>query len=396
MVFGETFVNNFIHSDAGAFGTIKYRIYDDDEVNFISKDETPSSFFSIAEDTGVLKTQKPFNARRQPFKFIVEASDGENRARARVVINLISDANRMALVFADSSPKEVRRHARALEELLHERSPNLMIEIEKFSNRRLQLANGTVIETPDATDVWFYAIDLVTESILDRNSSEILSNLMEPSAQSQINLEASGIVHATAQGIIAPIEIQSSHPIRIRASILLDEDIFPYVLIFSSAVILILGTSGIIYICISWSRYKNFKQQMRNYSAPSSPPPRYDQPSEASLKEYETQILGMAVNEEQEDMQIRAYDNDSYVKDQGQSSPTNSDTPTVIIGTLQRNNRINLLNNINQKQQNSLNKTIEMNRNNYANPLSIDTNLKAGSTLTLGRIKSERNEIING
>lgn len=136
---------------------------------------------------------------------------------------------------------------------------------------------------------------------------------------------------------------------------------------------------------------------MRNYATPSNPPPRYDSPSEANLKEYETQMLGMAVNEEQEDLQIRrSYDNESYIKDQGQSSPTNSDTPTVIIGTLQRNNRINLLNNINQKQQNSLNKTLEMNRNNYANPLSIDTNLKAGSTLTLGRIKSERNEIING
>jgi protocadherin-15 len=152
---------------------------------------------------------------------------------------------------------------------------------------------------------------------------------------------------------------------------------------------------------------------MRNYASPSNPPPRYDpvilnsppnDASLASLKEYETQMLGMAVNEEQEDMQIDysaknhafSLDNVSYTKDAGQSSPTNSDTPTVIIGTLQRNNRINLLNNINQKQQNSLNKTIEMNRNNYANPLSIDTNFKAGTTLTLGRIKSERNQIING
>ena len=152
---------------------------------------------------------------------------------------------------------------------------------------------------------------------------------------------------------------------------------------------------------------------MRNYSAPTNPPPRYDPvilnspPSEVSLtnlKEYETQMLGMAVNEEQDEMQIEyrskhhtfGLDNMSYIKDQGQSSPTNSDTPTVVIGTLQRNNRINLLNNINQKQQNSLNKTIEMNRNNYANPLSIDTNFKAGTTLTLGRIKSERNQIING
>ncbi|KAG5670886.1 hypothetical protein PVAND_001118 [Polypedilum vanderplanki] len=417
-------------ADSGIFGMLKYRIYDEDEFNYISKDETPSSFFMIFEDTGIIKTQKMLSNRRiqQPFKFIVEVRDNNgnetaatgvpvNHARARIVINLISDANRMALVFADSSPKEVRRHARALEELLHEKSPNLLIEIEKFSNRRSQLTNGSIIESSDATDVWFYAIDPVTETILERNSSEIFINLMEPTAQSQINLEASGIVHATAQGITAPIELpqlpQQNPTKRFTAGLFLDEDIFPYVLIFISAVILILGTSGIIYICISWSRYKNFKQQMRNYSAPSNPPPRYDPvilnspPSEVSLtnlKEYETQMLGMAVNEEQEDMQIdyssknHAYglDNVSYIKDQGQSSPTNSDSTVVIGNTLQRNNRINLLNNINQKQQNSLNKTIEMNRNNYANPLSIDTNYKAGTTLTLGRIKSERNQIING
>jgi protocadherin-15 len=250
-------------ADSGLFGTLKYRIFDEDEFNYIAKDETPSSYFSIAEDTGVLKTQKPLAARRQPFKFIVEVRDGSetegvvNRAKARVVINLISDANRMALVFADSGPMEVKRYARALEELLHEKSPNLLIEIEKFSNRRTKLSNGSIVETPDATDVWFYAVDSQTEVILERNSSEVVESLMEPSAQMQINLEASDIVHATAQGITAPIEIPSHHqhiPTRIKTALFLDEEIFPYVLILISAVILLLGTSGIIYICISWSR----------------------------------------------------------------------------------------------------------------------------------------------
>lgn len=392
-----------VRAHDGDVGVIKYRIFDEDEANYVV--DTPSSYFSIAEDTGVVKTQKPLNKRAAPYKFFVEAFDGLNRVKTRVVINLISDINRMALVFADSSPKEIRRHGKDLEAILHEKLPNYLIEIEKFSNRRVQLQNGTVLELSDATDVWFYVIDPKTETIVDRNSSQIFTNLIE--AQTQINLEASGIAHATAQGITAPIEIPQiqMNPIRIKASVFLDDEIFPFVLIFISAVILILGMSGIIYICISWSRYKNFKSQMRNFSTPSNQPPRYDPvilnaaPSEASLKEYETQMLGMAVNEEQDEFRgkNRAFDNEGYIKDhQGQSSPTNSDTPTVVVGTLQRNNRINLLNNINQKQQNSLNKTIEMNRNNYANPLSIETNLKAGSTLTLGRIKSERNEIING
>lgn len=407
-------------ADSGAFGTIKYRIYDEDEVNFISKDEVPSSYFTIAEDSGVLRTQKSLQRlHKKPLKFIVEARDNNgsdvgvvNLAKARVVINLISDVNRMSLVFADSSPKEVRRHARALEQLLIEKTSHLMIGIEKFSNRRSVVSNGSVIETPDATDVWFYALDPQNELILDRNNSEIFDTILQPSAQSQINLEASSIARATAQGIFAPIE--AKHQIhKIKTAIFLDEEIFPFVLIFISAIILILGTSGIVYICISWSRYKNFKQQMRQYSTPSNPP-RYDpviinsQASDASaanLKEYETQVLGMAVNEEQDDMQIDysaknhafSLDNVSYIthKENGQHSPTNSDTSTVVIGTLQRNNRINLLNNMNNKQ-NTLNKTLELNRNNYANPLSIDTNFKAGTTLTLGRIKSERNQIING
>lgn len=408
-------------ADSGVFGQIKYRIYDEDEVNFISKDEAPSSYFTISEDSGLIRTQKPLQRlHKKPLRFIVEVTDNNgsemgvvNRSKARVVVNLISDANRMSLVFADSSPKEVKRHSRALEELLMEKSPNLMIGIEKFSNRRSLVSNGSVVESSGATDVWFYALDPQSESILERNSSEIVERILEPAAQSEINLEASSIARATAQGIYAPIE--SKHQIhKIKAAVFLDEEIFPFVLIFISAVILILGTSGIVYICISWSRYKNFKQQMRQYSAPTSPP-RYDpviinsqvnDSSAASLKEYETQVLGMAVNEEQDDMQIDysrknhafSLDNVSYIthkENGGQQSPTNSDTSTVVIGTLQRNNRINLLNNINNKQ-NTLNKTLELNRNNYANPLSIDTNFKAGTTLTLGRIKSERNQIING
>lgn len=38
-----------------------------------------------------------------------------------------------------------------------------------------------------------------------------------------------------------------------------------------------------------------------------------------------------------------------------------------------------------------------MNRNNYVNPMSIDSHgMMLPGTLTLGRIKSDRNNIING
>lgn len=195
-------------ADSGASGAVKYRIFDEDEANYISKDEAPTSFFTIVEDSGVLKTQKSLHkVHKTPLKFIVEARDGNgselgqvNKSKARVVINLISDVNRMSLVFADSSPKEIKRHARALEQLLLEKSSNLMFGIEKFSNRRLMVSNGSVVESPEATDVWFYALDPSTEAILERNNSELIEKILEPQAQSQINLEASSIARATAQG----------------------------------------------------------------------------------------------------------------------------------------------------------------------------------------------------
>lgn len=105
---------------------------------------------------------------------------------------------------------------------------------------------------------------------------------------------------------------------------------FPFALIAVAVVILILGTVGIIYICVSWSKYKHFKQRMRQYTAPSSNPARYDpviiggnqSDTQSNLKEYETQVLAMAVNtDESDDLHIDysaknhafSLDNVSYI-----------------------------------------------------------------------------------
>ena len=299
--------------DTGTYGMIKFRIFDD-ESNVISNDDLPSTYFSISEDTGVLKTQKSLqNVHERPLKFFIEARDNNgnengliHKTRARIVVNLISDVNRMTLVFSDSTPKDVRRHVRALEELLLEKSDGLMPTIEKFSNRKIIAENGSVMELPGATDVWFYVIDPQNELIMERNSSEIYTKLLEPKALSQINFAASGIARATAQGIFAPVQVkQQIH--KIKAAVIINEDVFPFALIGVSIIILILGTIGIIYICISWSKYKNFKHRMRQYSAPASPI-RYDPviigsqngDAQCSMKEYETQVLAMAVNADDE------------------------------------------------------------------------------------------------
>lgn len=249
-----------VDKDSGAFGTIKYRLYDE-EHNFISNEDLPSTYFQIAEDTGMVKTQKTLHTVTEaPLKFYVEARDnnGEengkvHKTKARVVVNVITDLNRMTLVFSDATPKDVRKHGIALEELLQEKTDGLLMGIEKFSTRKSLNENGTVIEQPGSTDVWFYAVDPETEKIMERNSTEVRERLLVPEIQSQINFAASGLARATAQGIYAPLEAKQ-HTQHIKTAVVIDNEVFPYTLIAIAVIILILGTVGIIYICVSWSK----------------------------------------------------------------------------------------------------------------------------------------------
>lgn len=264
----------------------------------------------------------------------MEASDSnkDNPAplttHARIVVNLISDSNRLALVFSDSIPKDVRSHNEALEELLATKTPGYISGIERYSNRRFLNANGSISEDSGATDVWFYIIDSETEMILPHNASAVVMRFLDAEAQSEINLEASDIAHATAHGIFAPVVAQEQIH-RVKAAIGINDDVYSTTMIAIAVIILVLGTVGIIYICISWSKYKNFKQRMRQYSAPSSPS-RYDPvivgsqngDPQTNFKEYETQVLAMAVpNDEGDDLQLDfsaknhafSLDNVSYI-----------------------------------------------------------------------------------
>ncbi|XP_061390699.1 cadherin-99C [Musca vetustissima] len=426
--------------DSGKFGMIRYKLYDEEDNN-VNNENLPSTYFTMTEDTGILRTAKLFRDEAQfPMIFYVEARDndgqemGSHRTRARIVINKITDLQRHSLFFSDATPNELRNHYAALEELFSEKTGGLISGIERFSNRKFLNENGTILENPAATDVWFYLIDPKTEKILPRNASVVQETLLEPTASSEIIFAASSKTRATAEGIYAPIEMkQQVH--KVKAAIAIDDEVFPYTLIAISIIILILGIIGIIYICISWSKYKNFKQRMRQYSTPS--PTRYDpvivnsQASNAgdtvaNLKEYETQVLAMAVppdgdDELQLDFSAKNHafslDNVSYITHKehngsssgGQTSPSHSEATTATIATLRRNNNNNNLNNMSannninnnnnhstmNNRQNTFNRTLEMNARNNANPLAANGTLPG--TLTLGRIKHQNsNHYQNG
>lgn len=165
---------------------------------------------------------------------------------------------------------------------------------------------------------------------------------------------------------------------------------------------------------------------MRQYSAPS--PTRYDPviinssasnagDTTVNLKEYETQVLAMAVPPDgDDDLQLDfsaknhafSLDNVSYITHKehnggngsvigsshnGQSSPAHSDATTATIATLRRNNNnLNNLSNHNNSnnltmnnRQNTFNRNLEMNSRNNANPMAAAAN--GGGSLTLGRLK---------
>lgn len=445
-----------VDRDSGDFGKVKYRIHDENERNATDHggNDKPSSYFIISEDTGVLKVQKSLKTvQNTPLIFITEAIDNNGnlmdektkRAKARIVINLLTDANRLALAFSDLPPKSLRAHSNALKILLAEKSQGNIVMIEGFSNRQVLNEHGQMEENPDATDVWFYIIDPKTEKIFDRNDPLIQSQFFEKVAQTDINYEASNIARATAQGIFSPVAIVDDHIKKTKTAVIVKSDVFPYTLIAVALLILIFGTFGIIYICISWANYKNFKQRMRQYTAASingtasiknydtmntmmvsSRPNSQHSDTQSQLKEYETQVLAMAVNTDDQidDLQLdfssknHAFnlDNVSYITHRkngksllnskrtsrivftfyfknsicylisGRNSPTHSAATTAGMSTVQRNNKPNT-NNI--YGESTLSRNMRLQSNAIA-PNAINDNLNIGS-LTLGRIKPHRN-----
>ncbi|KAH8268497.1 hypothetical protein KR026_007890 [Drosophila bipectinata] len=408
--------------DSGKFGTVRYALYDEDE----NRVNMPTSYFIMSEDTGVLRTSRHFkNENDFPMTLLVEARDndaqeqGSHRTRARIVVNKLTDINRMALSFANAAPSDLRNFYTEVEELLDKKT-GLVSGIERMSSQKYLAHNGSVIENPSSTDIWFYLIDPKTEQLLSRLDNVVEATLLEPAKRSELNF---ALPLATADNISFPIE-RKEQVHKAKVDIAIDNEVFPFTLIAISLVILILGTIGIIYICISWSKYKNFKERMRQYS--STNPTRYDpvivnpQASSASetianMKEYETQMLAMAVPPDvDDDLQLDfsaknhafSLDNVSYITHKenggGQSSPSHSDATTATIATLRRHKNLNNANMNNNlainNRQNTFNRTLEMNTRNNANPLgSPPPNGALSGTLTLGRIKHQNsNHYQNG
>lgn len=78
----------------------------------------------------------------------------------------------------------------------------------------------------------------------------VYRSILEPEAVSNITLDVSGNLHATASSIHAPLVVITPKTNFAATS----WDVNPYFFIILGALILVLSIVGIIYICVSWSR----------------------------------------------------------------------------------------------------------------------------------------------
>ncbi|CAH1118837.1 unnamed protein product [Phaedon cochleariae] len=329
--------------DSGKFGKVQYGLAGNDS----------DEFFSIDPTTGIIRTKKSFQDIQDsqlPFLLLAQARDNPNATvdfnvvSTPVVVNLISPSDRLILVIGDAKPDVVQSKIDNITRIVEEQT-GLIVGVEKLTSREYIGGNGTLETDLGATDVWFYVIDPETDTILPRNHSLVKRTIFEKSAMANITLDLTSQIMHTAFNIHEPLSVPKVKSASIAS---FNGEVFPYALIIIASLIFVLGIVGIIYICVSWSRYKNYKEQIQQqYTVPSSPV-RYDTVYvEPNLKEYETQVLQMCVpvdeQEDYNDLQIDfsnknhtfSLDNVSYIskennmKKYGQSSPVSSESATT-------------------------------------------------------------------
>ena len=78
----------------------------------------------------------------------------------------------MVLVIQGTTPDKVKSKERDILDILQD-SSNLIIGIEKITAHRDISENGTVESDAQATDVWFYAVDPISDYILEREHPKV-------------------------------------------------------------------------------------------------------------------------------------------------------------------------------------------------------------------------------
>ncbi|XP_076361953.1 cadherin 99C isoform X2 [Tachypleus tridentatus] len=310
-------------ADSGSNGKVSYELV---------KESDPNKLFKIDKNTGFLsntKTLEDISMEKLPLKVIVRATDSPDLRSAamfktnEVLINLISDSNRLVLAVKDSYPDKLLEMQDQLLRLLQEHT-SLLAGLEKVVSLK-NLINNTIEPDTSGSDMWFHLVEPGSFKLLQVQDPHIHSTLIEKNSQNIFLAKVSRLLNAQAETVRLPFIIQSpvlstaatARPLTVAAA---DVSDLGAALIALAAIIIVLGLVGIIYHCFMWSRYVAYQERLKRLSVA----PRYEPVLvEPSLKEYETQVLQMSVptDEEGSFTELRGFDNISYItRDKGDGS----------------------------------------------------------------------------
>ncbi|OWA51282.1 Protocadherin-15 [Hypsibius exemplaris] len=274
-------------ADKGDFGIVRYALIP----------SVPAQRFEINDESGLVSSRVTFidsTPENEPFEFAVQARDSPNQvnfkaAAATVIINLIRDQNRFILVIEGSDAAKTRdSYQNNIVKIIQEKTGKV-VGVEKITHRDILDGNRT---RPDfqSTDMWMYAIDPDTRRIM--TFLDLQSILLAKDIQERRLSEVQTIFSSTDRAV------------EFRAPYILPGIVQPLVyktwsvwgfeagLIALAALIILFCIIAIIILCYLWARYREYLKRARYQ--PRMEPVMF----EPVAPEYETQILQMNVNED--------------------------------------------------------------------------------------------------
>ncbi|KAG1664292.1 Cadherin-99C [Nymphon striatum] len=283
-------------------GNVRYQIL---------KETDPDNYFMIDEDTGFVSNKRTLESVQQqnlPFKIGVLGKDTPTMpsmsslsVETQLIVNLVEDKNRMILVVHGTSPDKFSDKQDQLISIIQAHT-GLIIGIEKMETKK-KIGNNTIQSEPMSTDIWFYAIDPVTLSIVPTSGISLKSSIEARDSRGVLLSKISSNLNVNANEIRNPlvtalVKTNGGGSLS-RSSYNLDDDLdaFQAALIALAAIVIVLGLGAIVYLCFQWSRYTQYKDRMKRlYVIPKYEPVLV----EPSMKEYETQVLQMSVPQDED------------------------------------------------------------------------------------------------
>jgi protocadherin-15 len=247
--------------DGGNLGKIKFGI--SPETNEVVK-----NYFEINEDTGIVISKKPFADVPDdlvPLRLVISARDNPGNMedskmeKTELVINVVREGYLMVLAVRDTAPELMETRRAELTAWLRDQT-GMVVNVHHIGPNQLLDYNGTCCTAdPTGSDIWFYAVDPETQTLLGYNDTVALRHITSRSAQTSLKYTITGDLHIQASEIRSPhlgSALTTSAPSSTAVTTLaaLQYSGYPSVLIAVGCLVFALSFAAIIYLLVLYAK----------------------------------------------------------------------------------------------------------------------------------------------